>query len=170
MGFPNAERGLKIKGTNFAYLSEGAYAVVFVDREQGRIRKVYRNRPDAEHDHSREVFAAETEAYAIAASNAELKQLTPAYFGPVSDQVVVDALDNDVTREFHPELAFEAEFLECQFEKAICAPENERERVFKLFRDHGIAHMSDVSVCLQNAQITKVVDFAIKEIELWWKD
>ncbi len=169
-GFRNAERGLKIKGTGFSYLDEGAYSLVFVDRERRRIRKVYRNRSDADFDHVREVFEAETEAYAIASKADELKDLIPAYYGPVPGQTIIDASGNDVTGEFQAALAFEAEFVECSFRKAIAASHNERTRVEDLFRKRGIHHVTDISVSIVNGRITKVIDFAIKEVELWWKD
>ena len=43
--FQNAERGLKIKGSNFSYMIEGAYGIVFVDREQGRIAAAFVEQP-----------------------------------------------------------------------------------------------------------------------------
>jgi hypothetical protein len=46
--FSNDRRGLRIAGTDFLYLSEGAYGVVFVDRIGGG-RKLMRQRPDAKY-------------------------------------------------------------------------------------------------------------------------
>ncbi len=120
--------------------------------------------------HSREVFEAETEAYAIASKVCELKDLIPAYFGKVSDQKIVDTSGSDVTHEFHPSFAFEAEFVECSFQKLAAATERERKRVANLFHMHGIHHITDVSVCIENDRITKVIDFATREVELWSKD
>lgn len=64
---------------------------------------------------------------------------------------------------------FELEFVDCHFQKAAeVATLEERDRIMRLFRKHGIKHVSDISVCIQNGRISKVIDFATREVELWW--
>jgi hypothetical protein len=168
--FQNATRGLRLEGTDFTYLTEGAYGIVFHDRNRGRIRKVYRTRWDADVDHCREVFEAETAAYQIASTTSELKDIVPAYFGIRAGLTVVGADGKDVTNEFYRDLAFEAEFVNCSFEKISASSPDEHRRVVALFRKHGIKHVIDASVCLEDGHISKVIDFATKEVELWHKD
>jgi hypothetical protein len=171
MGFvPYRERGLKLKGTNFEYLNFGAYAVIFVDRKLGRVRKVYAKQHG--YDHELEVFNCEVAAYEIASQSAELNDLIPAFYGHVRDIEIVDRAGKNVSDEFYTNLAFEAEFADYPFSKiGNCgATQAERDRVCDLFRDHGILHMSDVSVCVEDGKIEKVIDFATREIELWAQD
>jgi hypothetical protein len=168
-GFRNAQRGLTISGTDYVYLDEGAYAVIFVDRKRGRVRKVYRNRPDAGREHCCQVFSAETEAYSVAANEPDLKNLVPGHFSKCSGQEIRDGSGNDVTKEFYPDLAFEAEFIDCTFQKVAMASEEEWKRVTALFHKHGIKHTNDMSVCITDGRITKALDFAIREIQLSWE-
>jgi hypothetical protein len=165
--FPNARRGLHIEGTDYTYLTEGAYGIVFVDRKTGRIRKVYRAHQSAKKDHSQNVFRAETEAYATASRIPGLRDLIPMYYGVSAGQKVIDKEGKDVTTEFHPDLAFEAEFIDCSFQKLPAASQEEQTRVMGLFRKYGIQHFTDVSVCMKDGSIIKVIDFAMQEIELW---
>jgi hypothetical protein len=166
---PNRERGLGIAGSDFTYFDEGAYAVIFVNKDRTRARKIYRLRTDADFEHCREVFLAETEAYGIASSSAELKNLVPGFFGSCENQTIIDGAGTDVTGEFYPGLTFELEFVDCHFQKAAeVATLEERDRIMRLFRKHGIKHVSDISVCIQNGRISKVIDFATREVEHWW--
>jgi hypothetical protein len=41
MSFWNASRGLRIEETDFTYLTEGFYGVVFINKLAGRVRKVF---------------------------------------------------------------------------------------------------------------------------------
>ena len=161
------ERGLRISGTDFVYLGEGAYAIIFADRERGRIRKIYQ----AGHklDHCRGVFTAEIGAYEIASRIPEIQSLVPSYYGHCPGCVIIDAAGTDVTKEFYPDLAFEAELVECPFQKIGTAPSTEQAIIATLFRRHGIHHIKDASVCLWDGKITKVIDFATREVELWWE-
>src|SRR5271157_5431686 len=112
---PNEKRGLRIRGTSFGYLTEGAYGVIFLDRDRGRIRKVYRARSDASVDHCRQVFEAETQAYERAANAPDLCELVPGGFHLCPAQTVIDLDGNVLTGEFHEDLAFEVDFLDCKF-------------------------------------------------------
>lgn len=73
----------------------------------------------------------------------------------------------DAVVEFYPSLAFESEFVEGRFDKLNLATELERERVNALFWKNKIFYTIDMSVCLTDGKITKAIDFAMKDIELW---
>jgi hypothetical protein len=161
--FANERRGLCISDSNFRYLTEGAYSVIFKDQDAGRALKLFKSsHPIIQ---SARVFAAEVEAHKIAAGTAELKDLVPEFFCTPTALRVEDKDGRDVTTEFHPDLAIEMEFLPVHFADILIASRNEQERIRNLFQSHDIQHMSDVSVALnEHGQIVKVVDFAVKEI------
>jgi hypothetical protein len=167
MAFANEARRLRPRGTDFVYLSEGAYSVVFVDRRGRRIRKVYRVH-DVGVAHCGEVFNAEIDAYNIASGLTELSALIPKYFGPCDVPDIVDLEDTNVSGEFHSHLAFEAEFVECKFVKIGEAPAPELVRIRDLFGRHGINHIIDASVCLDKNVIRKMIDFATEEVVPQW--
>jgi len=166
--FANSRRGLRIEGSNFNYYTEGAYGIIFRDQEAGRICKVYRARPDVNKTHCQEVFEAEVNAYEIASKDSELRELVPAYYGTCSGLTIVDGAGTNVTQEFYSDIAFEAEFIDCDFQKLAVASRDEQARVMQLLGRKGIRHVIDTSVCLdENGQIRKMIDFAMREIELW---
>ncbi len=94
----------------------------------------------------------------------------PQFFGTCSNIKIVDGDGNDVTAEFYPELAFEAEFIDGEFQKNTIVLESERERIFELFRKHGIKHVKDTSVTVQGGSIAKIIDFALQEFIPQWDD
>jgi hypothetical protein len=167
MGFANERRGLRLAGSSFVYLAEGAYGVIFVDRVLGRIRKIYRRKADE--DHVRDVFKAETDAYRLAEEAADVAPLVPGHFNICSpSQTVVDRDGNDVSAEFIPDLAFEAEYLDGSFLKFGNIDSAEASRIRELFHKAGIMHTTDMSVCLSSSgQVIKAIDFAVEEHELW---
>jgi hypothetical protein len=160
MTFPNTARGLRLAGTDFVYLTEGAYGTIFADRGQRRVRKVYRTRPEVDTSHCREVFNTEIQAYEIASKHSELSALVPAYFGPCDVPDVVDGANANVSNEFHSDLAFEAEFVECFLQP----PNTEQARIDALFGRYGIHYVTDASVCLEEDAIRKMIDFATKHV------
>lgn len=169
MGFANAARGLTLAGTDFLYLDEGAYGVIFVSRDAGRIRKVYRRKHDE--DHARAVFKAEADAYIRAESSPDLVSLVPAHFQICTRQQVIDRDGNDVSAEFFPDLAFEAEFVSALFHKIGDIGGDEARRIRALFHAAGINHTTDMSVSLtEDGRISKVIDFAVEEHEVWHPD
>lgn len=159
---PNAKRGLRIAETDFVYLDEGAYAVVFVDHIQMRVRKVYL----ASHAlaHAQLVFKNERNAYAIAHSQAELRVLVPKIYEPPRSLQIVDSRFSDVTRDFYPQLAIEMDFVPGRFLKLRDYPNGEERRITDLFQRHGINYLIDSSATAENGKIATVVDFAIKDI------
>jgi hypothetical protein len=79
--------------------------------------------------------------------------MVPIYYGSRPGQSVVDREGRDVTNEFHRDLAFEAEFVDCNFQELRVAPPDEQSRLTQLFRRHGIAYVLDCSVCLEDDRI-----------------
>lgn len=169
MGFANAARGLRLADTNFVYLSEGAYGVIFADRGAGRIRKIYRRRP--EESHTRAVFESEAGAYERASAITALSLLVPGGFQRCPPQRVIDGAGDDISQEFFSDLAFEADFIDAPFVKGGSLVSDDLQRVRELFRAAGINHTSDISVALTcNGRVSKVIDFAIEEYELSHED
>lgn len=166
MSFANAHRGLRIKDTNFEYLTEGAYGVVFVDKAANRIRKVYRRNHPA--PHCAETYEAETRAFEIASADEHLRGLIPEWYGRRSAQVMIDKNEEDVSTEFFSDLAFEAGFVTGTFQKFGAISSEEQERVGALFIKRGIIYVKDMSVVLRDGSVHKAIDFATREIELWW--
>jgi len=165
MGFVNETRGLAILGTAFTYLSEGAYAVVFVDRAAGKIVKAFKRRPEL--DHVRAVFRAEADAYRLARSSAEVSVLIPGNFRIYTLGQVTDKHGQDVTDEFFPDFAFETDFVEGCFHKIGGIGGTDASRVHQLFHEAGIHHTIDMSVTFNaDGIIVKAIDFATEEHEL----
>lgn len=164
MSFANEARGLRIAGTGFGYLSEGAYGIIFADWP-GRITKVYKWR--AEEDHVRAVFKAEADAYGLAVSSPAVTALVPGNFRLCRVQQIIDKDGKDVTGEFFPDLAFETDFVEGYFQKIGAINSTEALRVRRLFDGAGIHHTIDMSVTLgPDGNVLKAIDFATEEHEL----
>jgi len=166
MTFFNASRGLRIPGTDFEYMTEGAYGLIFLDRKFRRIRKVYKRRLDTDEAHCLAVFESEREAFELAARAPKVCTLIPEYFGESRAGTIIGSGGNDVTDEVYPLLSFEAEFLDGSFDKIGTVIAEERNRIVSLFHAVGIRHMTDASVRVTNQAIDKVIDFAVREIEL----
>ncbi|WP_171946487.1 hypothetical protein [Hyphomicrobium sp. CS1GBMeth3] len=147
-------------------MTEGAYGLIFLDRKLGRIRKVYRRRQDADQAHCSAVFESERQAFELAARVPEISALVPLYFGQSEAGRIIDRDGKDVTGEVYPCLSFEAEYLPGTFEKIGTIDASERQRVMSLFFSADIKHMTDASVRIANGVVDKVIDFAVREIEL----
>jgi hypothetical protein len=160
--FRNQARGLAIRGTDFRYLTEGAYSVVFSNGE--RVIKLFKS--DKPKDHCTVVFGLEIAACAIAMGNRALRELVPQFYGIRGGLAVDDRDRKDVTSEFYNDLAYELEFVPGNFVKIVAAPKSEQERVVKLFQQNKINHMTDPSIILRDGRIVKVIDFAVAEVEL----
>jgi hypothetical protein len=161
---------LRIRNTNFIFLDEGAYGIVFVDGESKRIRKVMKRRYDLSMEHIAAVFDAEVRAYEIATSEAELRQYVPDFFGHCAAGVIVDHTGNDVSQTFLLDYAFEAEFIDGKFIKSGLVGD-QLHHVIGLFKKNGIRHLIDMSVCFyEDGSVRKVIDFATEQYETDWLD
>ncbi|WP_284179534.1 hypothetical protein [Rhabdaerophilum sp. SD176] len=169
MSIANQERGLRLADADFVYLSEGAYGIVFVDRVAARIRKIYRRKPDEKH--TRNVFESEVHAYRLAMGSESLQALVPAHFRLCVPQRIFDSIGTDVTAEFFPDLAFEAEFVDGRFSKIGDIDSREADKIRDAFHSVGIKHTIDMSVCVApEGHVLKAIDFAVEEHELWYSD
>ena len=155
-----------IPGTGFVYLNEGAYSTIFVDRESGRVWKVFKNRWDATREHCEAVFNAEVEAYGIARADEDLASLTPDFFGVVDVPKVEDAAREDASDQFHLDLAYQISMVPGYFLKL--AETTEFARITALFRAKGILVRDSCVVLDDNGKVTSVIDFTTKEIEPEW--
>lgn len=156
----------RLKETDFAYCTEGAFGLIFVNAKSGRALKVFRRKHEASEDHCRSVFNSEIEAYGLASSSPEVRALVPGFYGVRSGLIVLDQDGNDVSAEFIPDLAYEMEFVAGYFQKMGTVANPEADRVRQLFRNAGICYLTDASVMLTNGKITKVIDFAVREFEI----
>jgi len=163
----NRERGLTIANTNFKFLDEGAYGIVFVDRDDCRIIKVLARKAGPE-AHCAAVYESEAIAYSIAMKSDELRSLIPEYFGARKGLKIEDATGNDVTSEFYSEFNFELEFVLGTFVKMGQISGAVRDPVVLAFQREGIAHMIDASASLEGGRITKVIDFGMQDLEQEW--
>lgn len=112
------------------------------------------------------VFQSEVDAYEIAMKNEELSKLVPHFYGPV----LIGRLEG-AREEVAHDKAYSMEFIEGDFRKIGTVNSSEKMRIVKLFRKHGINHVIDSSVIMnEENQIIKVVDFATKEFELLHED
>lgn len=125
--------------------------------------KVFRQRDDASREHVEKVFASEIRAYEIAQNDQSLRSLIPEFFGHVAVQSVKDAKGNDISSQFHLDLAYEMEKIEGDFVKIGSLPSEMTQTVRLMFRSAGVRHICDASVLEQCGNIQKVIDFATEE-------
>lgn len=160
---------LKIEGTNFVYFSHGAYAVIFLDEENSKIRKVFLDNDPENKCQKLKTFKYETDAYEISSANDELKGYIPRYYGKLGDQKIVDQNGNDQSGLFLSNCGYETEFINKQFYGIHEASEQERKKINNLFSKYDITYLLDASVCLSdNDEILKIIDFATREEEPQW--
>lgn len=165
MGLTFQNRGLAIAETDYSYLDEGAYGVIFADKALGRIIKIFKRR--LKEAHVRSVFRSEIDAYDLAASSTEISSLVPGNFQIVNPRNILDNHGVNVTDEFFPDLAFQVDLVEGYFHKIGVIDSAEASRVQQLFRRAGIYHTSDMSVTVgTEGCIRKAIDFATVEYEL----
>lgn len=141
---------------------ESAYAVVFLSLVR-RATKVFIKRDYAPREHVEKAFDSEVRAYEIAQNDQSLCSLVPQFFGHVAVESVKDAKGNDISSQFHFDLAYEMEKIEGDFVKIGSLPSENTQAVCKLFRSAGVGHICDASVIEHCGNIEKVIDFATEE-------
>ncbi len=171
MSFYNSSRGLRIDSTDFEYISEGGYGAVFKDSKAERIWKVYFSNKNCE-SLCRTVFDSERQAYAICYRSKILRDLVPGGYTRRKPPKIIDREGMDVTREFFPCLAFQAEFINGNFLKIRDLPLDlsaEASRITKLFMENCVHGVDDISVTLsEQGRILKVIDFSETKIDPSW--
>lgn len=166
MGFASELRGLKIMDTNFVYMTEGAYGAIFVDRADGKVRKVFLRKPDE--NHTRKVFYSEVAAYELASKVPNLGKMIPSGFKHCQCQLIIDKAGKDASNEFFGDMVFETNFIAGNFQKIGTLPSDQASPLRKAFHDAGIEHTVDMSVTLyDDGRIKAAIDFATEEHELF---
>ncbi len=155
----------------YTYYKEGAYGVIFVNKEKNKIIKIFYTNVDKDIKHQRNVFYSENLAYEIAMAVPSLRAVIPQYYGPCEPIMVRNADGVDVSSNYHTEYAFTAEFIKGFFQKIGSVLPNKDisedwERLKKIFYKAKIEHLTDVSVLIQGDKIVSVVDFATQEYVL----
>ena len=171
MSYYNNSRGLRIDGTDFEYIAEGAYGAVFRDSKAERIWKVYFSNRNCE-SLCRTVFQSELQAYAICYGSQMLRDLVPGGYARRKPPKIIDRAGIDVTCEFFPCLAFQAEFINGNFLKIRDLPQHlseEASRITKLFTENCVHGVDDISVTISvQDRILKVIDFSKTKIDPSW--
>jgi hypothetical protein len=163
MSYYNKSRGLRIDGTEFEYITEGDYGAVFKDSKADRIWKVYFSNKNCE-SLCRTVFDSERQAYEICYGSQILRDLVPGGYTQREPPKIIDRDGMDVTREFFPCLAFQAEFIKGKFLKINELRQQlseEVSRITKLLTENCVHGVDDISVTLSDqGRILKVIDFS----------
>ena len=142
----------------------GAYAVVFF-QPQGRATKVFKRRFDCKETHVRNVFQSEVHAYELACKVPELSSIIPEYFRIVNLAYILDPQGRSIIGEFLPDCAYQMSFAQGTFIKSGML--SSYQNLSNLFRRHGINHLIDASVVLDDCgKVRSVIGFAVKEHEL----
>ena len=155
-----------IPGTKFVYLAEGAHGVILADTSKGRVRKIFFSQPSESGRPSARMFCSEVRAYEIAMMRPRLQGLVPKFFGRCPTGTILDEHGINISDEFVPGLAFEAEMINLAFVKIGTIDANERKRVVDLFAGEGISYLEDASVAMDGNLVVKVIDFAIEGFEV----
>ncbi|MGB0843940.1 MAG: hypothetical protein ACPGVN_04270 [Alphaproteobacteria bacterium] len=153
----------QIKGTNFIAYDEGVYGLIFVDKQLGLARKIFKARAGADETVVRNTFQFEIKAYEIVLAHPVLKEVVPNQ----SHQLIQNAKGEDASCYFFPELAYEMEFVEGSFCKIGLLKDTPKLNELKpLFRSVGVKYLTDCSVCNLPTGL-KFIDFATEEVEIW---
>lgn len=147
--------------------SGGAYGAIFFHSGDKAV-KVFRKDISKPIEHIRNVFFSEVGAYEIAQNISELNGIVPKFYGVVSVDRIENAAGDDISDQFHLNLAYEMEKLDGPFIKAGHAGLDSVKVVTKVLHANRIMHTSDMDVLIIDGEIKKIIDFAIQEYELEW--
>ncbi len=154
-------------GFKYDYIDEGAFGAIFKNDQRSTVIKLFQAMTER---HIAEMtFQAEVEAYELLFKN-NMSDLAPRFFGPIEPPVSVQGLPSN-HQGFHTDLGFEMEYLSGDFVKAGTTSKfSNLAEIRSKLADIGIRHTSDISVLEVDGVITKIIDFAAREIEIWHKD
>ena len=122
-------------------------------------------------EHVANVFESEVKAYQLVQQSSELKKITPDFFGMVTIDAIYSLEGKNVSEDFYLNKAYKMTYLNGEFIKLgeININEDEKCKLITNFNDVGINYIKDSSVIIDETnQIKYIIDFAEKEIELWW--
>ncbi len=159
---------MKIKNNEWDF-KIGAYSNVFIDKINGFAFKVFTKRKDTDELHSIKVFENEIKAFNLANKDEIFKSYIPNFYGKIKIQKIIDGKGNDISQDFYLDLNYKMEFIDGGFVKwNSIGPSNKKEITAHLNR-LKISHYLDSSVIVDHeGNIQKIIDFSIKEIELFW--
>lgn len=149
----------------FVSLDAGAYATIFVDRDAGRVVKLFRRGDDAAH--TSKVYQSELRAYEIVQSCPELCAVTPAFYGARSVAGVITRDGRDISAAYHIDFGLEMELVPYPFVKIASVQGSQELRGG--FHARGIQHTIDASVATTGDGTLRVIDFATEYFEVWHK-
>jgi hypothetical protein len=163
-------------GSRVPYVTQGAYADVFIDRHVYKVFKVepengLRETPRSVLDQKRrDTFETQVDAYKIAARDAVVAPHVPKLLGVGTAIAVHDAAGNDVSREYHLECSYEMELQQGQAQDLDHLSDNAPQHI-KDFAERcmqiGIEYVRDASVFHRDYPETFVmIDFGTKEIDM----
>ncbi|HCM0846532.1 TPA: hypothetical protein N2782_004587, partial [Vibrio parahaemolyticus] len=137
----------------------GCYGQLFLRECGKKVVKVFFNREKEGRtkDDIQAVFEAEVEAYEIAQSNVNTRDLIPAFYGVVNVGSCIDE-----PSRYYTDFAYELEFLSGHFapiSSPLISPESSS-AVIELFYQAGI-DVIDSAATYQDQHIKKVVDFTV---------
>lgn len=162
---PDQHERWTMTGTNFVYLTAGAYADIFVDRDAKRARKVFRLR--RKRDAADDSFKTEIAAYVAAIGHDEVRELVPAFWGAIASPPILDDQGVDRSDHFYLDLCYELDLVEGHFQKFGVLPTSTQEELRRKFQGAGIHAIVDASVATVPDGSMKVIDFGIAGVEEW---
>jgi hypothetical protein len=154
-------------GFRYEYIDEGAFGAIFKNNAKNTVIKLFQAM--TERRNAELTYQAEVEAYVLLSSSA-MSDLAPRFIGRLDQPVMVQDLPTN-HQGFHNDLGYEMEFLSGRFVKVGAGSEFSNLAVIRMdLRQIGIAHTSDISVLESDGAVTKIIDFATHEIQIWHKD
>lgn len=162
------------------FLSEGAFADVFVGESNDRVLKIFaspthvkKRHPPNDEKRRRDTFESECAAYEIAASQTELSRHVPTFYGRVPVTDVIGRDGKSVKDQYLLDCCYEMErvFGDPPVKIGAC-PDDFYPHIAAArttFISAGIYHIGDSSVFFaDDAERFIVIDFATREYELMW--
>ncbi|MDH2394923.1 hypothetical protein QDQ39_03805 [Providencia rettgeri] len=146
----------------------GAYGFVAFVENKTKAVKIFKKNHTREQ--AKKVFESEVQAYELIQENEKLRSITPTFFGKVTidkEESEEDDLSLDLSLNLYFEFAY---LMSCEVGTFIklenIDDRDEYEKIITLFNEHGIKHVKDSSVILNDDKVKMVIDFAMKEFPL----
>ena len=144
----------------------GVYGLVVFIEDKSKAVKIFKKKECK--NHVLNVYNSEVGAYKKTQNCEKAKLLVPVFYNSVCVTQVIDSTGEDITERFYTDLVYVMSFEEGCFQKFGLISKIENERVTSIFNNVGIYYLTDASVTLDDlGKVKKVIDFAIKEFEVW---
>jgi hypothetical protein len=151
--------------------AKGAYALVFLDKQQGRVHKLFKtsawDNTVSDADRKR-TFGYELEAYKIAASDETLRNYIPRFHGQLQVTKVIDTDGTDISGRFFLDHCYCLDLIQGPETKigAVMGGIAHIERMVKEFHERGVMYLEDASVFFAADEAkTKVIDIATTNLD-----